>query len=177
MEFDEEKFILTCLNGKVKIQDKHWKDFLSFLITNYNLNTNIEEEISNPNKKDFSDCSYINYFNLGIQVMTKPDHETIDTIFLYNNDKDKQFKKGYPGKLPFQLSFQENNVQLIKRLNKEPIKKGGGGKIPIWLEYYFTKSSELDTSQLDKYGILFNFVNSNWSDLNNPIHFITLYKL
>lgn len=121
--------------------------------------------------KKFSDCEYLNYYSLGISFMTKADFKTIDTIFCYS-DKDKKFQK-YNGELPLSISLDNTNVQIVKKFNKEPEAKGGGGStfksIPIWIEYSTILQSNhcLVTT--------FNFVKSDWRDLENPLHFITLF--
>ena len=121
--------------------------------------------------KSYSDCSYFNYYTIGISIMTKADHKTIDTIFLYS-DTDKQYKE-YKGTLPFPLSIKSNNVQVVKHFNREPEQKGGGGaafkSIPIWIEFH----EKLNPSTT--MGITFNFMKSDWRDLENPLHFITLF--
>ena len=121
--------------------------------------------------KKFSDCEYWNYYLLGISFMTKSDFKTIDTIFCYS-EKDKKFQK-YCGELPLSISITSTNVDIVKLFNKEPEAKGGGGSafksIPIWIEY----STVLKTSHC--LVSTFNFVNSDWRDLNNPLHFVTLF--
>lgn len=102
--------------------------------------------------------------------MTKQDMKTIDTVFCYS-EKDKKFKP-YTGPLPLSLSLKENNVQVLKRFNREPDAKGGGKfkSTPIWIEY--AVKLESCSKLLD---ITFNFTNSDWNDLENPIHFLTFF--
>ncbi|KAG2382462.1 hypothetical protein C9374_005042 [Naegleria lovaniensis] len=157
--------ILYLLQNNVTITDPAFKFFIESLSpTNSSSAPSCEE-------KSFSDCKYINYYSLGLSIMTKQDMKTIDTVFCYS-EKDKTFKP-YCGPLPLSLSLKENNVQVLKRFNREPDAKGGGKykSTPIWIEF----AVKLESTCPKLLDITFNFTNSDWNDLENPIHFLTFF--
>ena len=63
--------------------------------------------------------------------------------------------------LPFGLVWKMTNQDIVRRFGDTPDK--GGYKVPVWLEY-------------KKIGIGFTFLNASFTDAENPIIFITIFK-
>jgi hypothetical protein len=81
------------------------------------------------------------------------------SVFLYGKF-DKKFKK-FEGALPYHLTFDMNNVDLVSFLG-EPNKKTAGRTVPITLTY-------------ERLGIEFTFMSPVWDLVDNKIGFICLF--
>lgn len=110
---------------------------------------------NNDNSEEFLYESFLNY---GISLSFKD--KRLFSVYLYSI-YDKKFKK-YPGSLPYNLSFELNNQDIVSKFG-EPNQKFGGKTIPIGISY-------------DNLGLEINFVSNNWNDNLSPISFVCLFK-
>ena len=137
-------------------------NFDPFIIIGKNISDEIFSNIKNnftvKNYKDKENNTfiYLSSLNDGISFCFK--NNILDSIFYYN-DKIQKYSK-YKGKLPYNLSFEEKNVNIVEYLGDT--KKKGGGKYPIFLCYPFL-------------GLEIKFLSPNWNDLQNPIIFICIF--
>ena len=80
---------------------------------------------------------------------------------LYNETKGGQLYRKYPYELPFRITWENNNQDIVKKLGDSKVK--GGGSIPVWINY-------------EHLGIKVEFLRSSWEDIENPLSSITLFR-
>ena len=112
----------------------------------------IPTKSSNP-KGIFHICK-----NKGISIFVNQETELIEYVTLYNEQVEAYSK--YPYMLPYKLTWDKFNTDVVKRLGDT--KNKGGGSIPIWITY-------------EHLGIGFTFQNNDWADCQNPMTMITLF--
>ena len=101
----------------------------------------IPTKSSNP-KGTFFICK-----NKGISIFVNQETDLIEYVTLYNEQVEAYSK--YPYTLPFKLTWEKYNTDVVKRLGDT--KNKGGGSIPIWITY-------------EHLGIGFTFQNNDWAD-------------
>ena len=112
-------------------------NFDPFIIIGKNISDEIFSNIKNnftvKNYKDKENNTfiYLSSLNDGISFCFK--NNILDSIFYYNDNIQKYSK--YKGKLPYNLSFEEKNVNIVEYLGDT--KKKGGGKYPIFYVILF----------------------------------------
>lgn len=94
----------------------------------------------------------------GISAFTPEGSDIIDFITLYNESVET-FSR-CPFKIPFGLTFDHKNQDVVRRFGDS--KEKGGGSIPIWVNY-------------EHLGLQFSFQNKDWSDAQNPITHIMIF--
>lgn len=107
---------------------------------------------------DFDDCSYLNYFDLGISFRIKDDFSS--SMFLYG-ENDKDFKP-YTGTTSEGITTTSSR-KFIEETYGKPSKSGGNGIINYWILY-------------DHKGIGFTFDTKDIDNLNAKIANIVIYK-
>ncbi len=95
----------------------------------------------------------------GISAFVPDGTDTIDFITVYNENIDK-FSR-CPFKLPYGLTFDQKNQDVVRKFGDS--KEKGGGSIPIWLNY-------------EHLGLSFQFLSKDWADAYNPITHITIFR-
>lgn len=85
----------------------------------------IEAKTGNP-KGIFHNCK-----EKGISAFTPEGSNIIEFITLYNQSIDKF--SIYPYEIPYKITMDMKNVDIVKRFGDS--KEKGGGSIPIWLNY------------------------------------------
>ena len=127
------------------IQDENIQKFLKNIPFDYKV-------------KEIKDYIYLNYFEYGLSLCFK--NNLLESIILYNQSIHgyKQFNQ----QLPYNLSWNFKNLDIVSKFGDSKIKGGGKGS-NIWIAY-------------EEHGIEFNFLNKLWDDIENPIIFITLFK-
>lgn len=111
-------------------------------------------------RKTYSDCYYLNFKEEGISFCFKASR--LDSIFIYssyNKDKFLEFK----GKLPYGLSWDMNNVNVVQRFGEPSGKPTRSHRIPIYVDY-------------ERLGLLIDFVDSSYENLDNRIACICIYQ-
>lgn len=126
------------------------------------------EKIINPltknhekeQKKFFEETQeflYESYPNIGLSLCFK--NSKLFSVYLYA-DYNRKFKK-YKGFIPYNLTLNLNNEEIVSKLG-EPNQKTGGKTIPIAIAY-------------DNLGLEITFITNNWNDYKSPISFICIY--
>ena len=109
-------------------------------------------------KQNKENYEYFYNNEAGISLSFKD--QLFNSVFLYG-PYDKKFKS-WSHKLPFSITFEMNNVDIISFFG-EPTIKSGGKTIPISLSYEFL-------------GIEITFISGSWEMLDNKINFICIFE-
>jgi hypothetical protein len=121
----------------------------------------IQKNIDVFEKKEYKDQNncYEYYFSYKHGLSFSFNNSIFSSVFLYGK-ADKRFSC-YQGSIPYCLSFDMNNSEIVGFLG-EPKKKSGGGTVPISLSY-------------ERLGIDITFLSPVWSLLDNKIGFICCF--
>jgi len=111
-------------------------------------------------KKEFPDVLYMNYKSVGISLCFTKSDQTVNSIFVYNGGVDG-FSK-YEGDLPYSLSLNMTNADVVRLLGEPDGKPPRGNVIPIFIDY-------------KSLGLQIDFKTKSYSDNKNPITNICLY--
>lgn len=113
-----------------------------------------EKEINNINNMRYF---YVTFVDYGFSFCFR--NKVLDCIFLYREGYQgfKQFK----GEIPYKISWDYKNKNIVEYLGDTKIKQGGN--VQVWLSY-------------PHLGIEFTFLGKSWSDLENPIVMINIFK-
>ncbi|CAE8641593.1 unnamed protein product [Polarella glacialis] len=112
--------------------------------------------------KAFSDCSYLNFKELGLQLRLKPAADgKVDVVFMYN--EGVQGFSGYQGELPEGLEWSFVSRDVVKLLGEPSDKYGGGRFLPVGISY------ELQ-------GLDIQFADKDWDDGQNPLAYVSVFQ-
>jgi len=112
-------------------------------------------------KKEFKEKDNVHeyYFSYADGISLSFANNTFSSVFLYGK-YDKKFQN-YKGTLPYSLTFDMNNSDIVSFLG-EPNSKSGGRTVPISISY-------------ERLGIEFTFLSPVWDLVDNKISFICLF--
>ena len=115
---------LNELKGN-KVMKKQVKDDKGKLVTVACEFSEIVTKTGNP-KGTFHNCK-----ERGLSVFTLENSDLVEFVTLYNESVDK-FQK-YQYKLPYGLSLEVKNQEIVRKFGDS--KEKGGGSIPIWINF------------------------------------------
>lgn len=135
-----------------------WGDLLDLAEKQVDVITQLGQT-STEERKNFSDCYYVNFKKEGISFCFK--ENKLDSIFLYNEGVSgyNQFK----GKLPEELKWDMSNADVVGKLGEPEGKPNKGNVIPMFVDYTHL-------------GIQIDFATKSFEDNTNPLTVICLYK-
>jgi len=111
-------------------------------------------------KKEFPDVLYMNFKSVGISLCFTKKDQIVDSVFVYNTGVDG-FSK-YEGTLPYSLSFNMTNSDVVKLLGEPDGKPPRDNIIPMFIDY-------------KSLGLQIDFKTKSYSDNKNPITSICVY--
>jgi hypothetical protein len=108
-------------------------------------------------RKEIKEYKYLKFKENGFCLCFKND--LLECVFLYNQGVENYNKFSF--NLPYKLVWSYTNKTIVEIFGDTKVKQGGN--VPLWLSY-------------PHLGIEFTFLGKSWSDINNPIIFITLFN-
>jgi hypothetical protein len=137
------------------IEEINFFDLLGKNITDTTIQTIIKDH-PNYKVKEIKNFEYVNFNENGMCLCFQ--EKVLQYVYLYNDNIEGY--KQYKGKIPYNVSWDLRNKQIVEKFGDT--KSKGGGSVPIWLAY-------------KRLGVEFTFLGKIWEDLENPIIHICIF--